>query len=302
MTTESEPRRLSYSQFSTWSQCPRQYKYKYVDRIGGRMGSIHTLFGTAMHETLQHYLLTMYTETKAKANEIDLNRLLMDSMKAEFLKEKTKLLESGETDLTKICGPRDLNEFYRDGLEIIRWFKKSKNLARFYQKRGWKLLGIELSLNLKIRDGIIVVGFIDVIIQNVRSGKITIIDIKTSTNGWSKWQKGSDLKKQQILLYKKWYSQQYDVPIDSISVEFQIVRRKLPKDSEFPIPRMSRFAPAHGRVSMNKAIKAFDAFVDMVFKEDGSFISILDDDYPTKPSKLCDWCDFNGSPCDINSK
>ena len=39
-----------------WSKCPYRWKLNYIDEIREDGGNIHTLFGTAMHETLQKYL------------------------------------------------------------------------------------------------------------------------------------------------------------------------------------------------------------------------------------------------------
>ena len=48
--------RVSFSQYAMWSGCPQQYKLSYIDELAQSGGSIHTIFGTAMHETLQEYL------------------------------------------------------------------------------------------------------------------------------------------------------------------------------------------------------------------------------------------------------
>ena len=38
------------------------------------------------------------------------------------------------------------------------------------------------------------------------SGKIKIIDIKTSSRAWNKYQKANEVKNDQLLLYKEYYS------------------------------------------------------------------------------------------------
>ena len=54
---------ISYSQFSMWSMCPQKWKLTYIDkhRMGGP--SIHTVFGTSFHETIQWYLYVMFNNT-----------------------------------------------------------------------------------------------------------------------------------------------------------------------------------------------------------------------------------------------
>lgn len=289
-------RRVSYSQYSMWEQCPRKYKWLYLDKKALRTGSIHTVFGTGMHETLQEYILTMYTESKAKANELDLEKMLLTNMKEEFLNERKKLKEHGVTDPNIICSKDDMKVFYRQGLEIVKWFKK--NVGKFYQKRGYQLVGIELPLEVQVRDGIVAVSFLDIVLKNKKSGRILIIDLKTSTKGWGKWERGSDQKKNQLRLYKKWYSEVFDISPDLIDVEFQIMRREMPEESDFPIPRMSRFTPAHGSRSLAGADRLFNEFVDAVFNPDGTVKSDDDADFVKKPSKLCGWCPFYENICD----
>ena len=76
--------RVSFSQYNMWSSCPQQYKLNYIDKLGESSGNIHTIFGTAMHETIQHFLDVMYNVTKKQAMEIDLDLLLKDKLVEEF--------------------------------------------------------------------------------------------------------------------------------------------------------------------------------------------------------------------------
>ena len=51
---------VSHSQFVSYSECNLKWKLRYIDKLGTFTGNIHTLFGTAMHTTLQTYLTEMY--------------------------------------------------------------------------------------------------------------------------------------------------------------------------------------------------------------------------------------------------
>ena len=51
---------ISYSQYSIWANCPHQWYNSYVKNLNPYSDTIHTIFGTAMHETLQHYISVMY--------------------------------------------------------------------------------------------------------------------------------------------------------------------------------------------------------------------------------------------------
>lgn len=279
--------RVSYSQYSMWSQCPQKYKLSYIDSLSSDEGNIHTIFGTAMHETIQFYLEVFYNLTKKEANEIDLPALLNENLRKEF----KRIHEDANEFVTT---PEEMAEFYADGVAILEWFKKPKNQAKFFLKKGWELVAIERPINLKLRENINVQGFIDIVLRD-RYGKLTIIDLKTSTRGWNKYQKASQQKRNQLLLYKLWYSKQYGVPTSDINVEFHIMRRKMPdQELEFSIPRISRFVPPNGKPSLNKAERDFDFFLDSVFNTDGSY---TDGPYPKLPSSLCKWCEFYKVHC-----
>ena len=92
------------------------------------------------------------------------------------------------------------------------------------------MLGIERPLNYKLPKNLNFVGFIDVIIRDEIRDRLKIIDIKTSTMGWNKWVRITDKNKSnQLLLYKQFYSKQFNFPIDKIDVEFFIVKRNYTK-------------------------------------------------------------------------
>ena len=67
-----------------WAQCPHRWKTAYVDGHREFTESIHTLFGTSMHEVIQTFLHVMYTETAKKAESLDLDDLLRIRMKKNF--------------------------------------------------------------------------------------------------------------------------------------------------------------------------------------------------------------------------
>jgi hypothetical protein len=283
--------KVSFSQYSMWSSCPQQYKLNYIDKLGESSGNIHTLFGSSMHETIQHYLSVMYGVSKKQADEIDLDRLLLDRMKENFTKEKEALSEG--TPCTQI----ELEEFYGDGRRILTWFKKY--CSKFYSKSGYELVGIEIPLNANIKPGVHFIGFIDIVLRDLASNEIIIIDLKTSTMGWNQYQKVDKMKNSQILLYKKYYSELFNVPITKIKVEYQIMRRKLPEDSAFPIPYISKHVPPNGTPSVNKVYDEFMEFINTVFNDDGTFKDIPFPKVPGTNKKNCKWCEFmNRGICD----
>ena len=284
---------ISYSQFSLWDKCPYMWKLSYVDKLSVFTDNIYTLFGTSMHEVLQEYIRVMYTQSIKEADELYLEEQLEDRLKKNFLEIMKK--NGGE----EFCTKNDMVEFYEDGLKILDYFKKKRN--QYFSKRGYELVGIETALDYGLPKNIKFRGYIDLIIKDTVRNRIKIIDIKTSTMGWNKYQKADKNKTDQLLLYKQFYSKQHDIPMDRIEVEYFIVKRKLYENMDFPQKRIQTFIPANGKPSINKVIRRLESFMDDCFTEDGEYRD--DHIYIKTPSKKnCRWCDFRDKPdlCDKN--
>jgi hypothetical protein len=283
--------KVSFSQYSMWSSCPHQYKLNYIDKLGESSSNIHTIFGTAMHETIQHYLSVMYGVSKKQADEINMDKLLLEKMREAYKGEADKMSEG--TPCTQI----QLEEFYGDGRRILAWL--NKHMHKFYSKSGFELVGIEIPLNASIKEGVHFIGFIDIVMRDLASNEIIIIDLKTSTMGWNQYQKADKMKNSQILLYKKYYSELFNIPLQKIKVEYQILRRKLPEDSAFPVPHVSKHVPAHGSPSVKKVYDEFMEFINTVFDDGGGFKDIEFPKVPGAAKKNCKFCEFgNRAICD----
>ena len=282
--------RVSFSQYSMWSSCPHQYKLSYIDDLRESSSNIHSVFGSAMHETLQEYLSRCLRISKSQADKgMNTKAFLKEKMREFFLKESNEGKDP-------ICSKEELVEFLEDGNLILDYFQKPKNFNNFFSLKDDELVAIEQPINTKISENVNFLGFIDFIVRSKATGKYRITDFKTSTKGWSKYQKSDPIKNTQILLYKKFYAEMLKISEDMIEVEFIILKRKVSENADYHIPRISRHVPASGKPSINKAWKGFTEFVDNVFNADGSYRT--DIPFPKKPSKLCGWCEFYGTHCD----
>ena len=284
--------RISYSQLSMFSECPQRWKLNYIDKVTESEPSIHLLFGTAMHEVIQTWLEVMYHDSVKNANKLNLEQRLHDKMMELFQRDK-------EAYGKNPCTLEELREFFQDGVDILDFLKKRR--ADYFSKRGYKLIGCEVPIDVDLKKNVNIVGYLDLVILDERTDIITIYDIKTSTRGWNKWMKKDENKTQQLLLYKQFYAKQYNHPIDKIEVEYFIVKRKLWEEAMFPQKRVQKFSPASGTVSMNKVAKRLDTFLDLAFDDEGNRIS--ENIIPTPSKKACKWCEFNQTEyCDVGVK
>lgn len=273
--------RISYSQLSMYNECPQRWKLNYVDKLRVSESNIYLVFGTAMHEVIQTYLEIMYHDSIKNADMLNLEKMLRDKLIEQFNIAK-------ENDGKAPCTKEDLNEFFQDGIEILDFIKKKRN--DYFQKRQYELLGCEVPIEVDLEKNVKIVGYLDIVLKHIPTDTITIYDIKTSTRGWNKWQKMDKNKTQQLLLYKQFYSKQYNVPVENINVEYFIVKRKLWENTDFPQKRVQKFVPASGKPSINKVMSGLDTFIGNVFDDNGEHKT--DKIFALPSKKACRWCEF----------
>ena len=286
-------KKVSYSQYKQWTTCPHKWKLNYVDNLRDYTDSIHTLFGTSMHEVLQTYLTVMYNDTIKMADALPLDKMLLHRMKYNY----TKTMESNGG--VEFCKQNDMEEFYTHGLAILEWFKKKR--ANYFSKKNYELVGIEVPIQYNLDNNIKFIGYMDVVIYDNFRDRYKIIDIKTSTMGWNKYMKADKSKTNQLLLYKRFYALEKNIPVDKIDVEYFIVKRKLYEKVDFPQRRIQTFSPASGKPSINKLMNTFNQFIDESFIN-GEYNT--NHTYIKQPSKKnCRFCEFNQTEhCDAGVK
>ena len=278
-------RSISYSQMSLYNSCKYRWKLQYKDGVDIPSFSIHTVFGTALHETLQHYLTIFYEKSGAEADRFDIE----EYFKEKFIEQYQITYKSNKN--VHFSSSQELREFHDDGLEIISWFKKHK--TDYFGKRGWYLIGCEIPLILtpdKRFKNVLYKGYLDLVLYHEPTNSIKIIDIKTSTRGWGDKEKKDETKQYQLILYKEFLSRQFNIDPDNIEIEFFIVKRKIYTESEFPQKRVQIFVPPSGKIKTKKAVTAVTNFIEEAFEPDGS---IKNREYEANPSKWnCSYCPF----------
>lgn len=274
-----------------WKGCPHRWKLTYIDKISGYKQSTAALFGTVMHEVLQEYVKTIYDKSINEANQLQLDEMLKNGLRDNY----KKLLE--ESKGNHFSNQKELSEYYNDGVQILQWFKSHR--ADFFMKKDYELIGIETPINmipLETHPTIRLVGFLDLVIKNTKTGEIYIYDFKTSTNGWTKYAKNDKTKTSQLVLYKTYYAKQYGISTDDIHVEYLILKRKIDEDAEYEAmkKRVQRFEPSHGKVSQNYIKKEVENFITTNFTEQGEYkLDVIQTPESGRDYSNCKYCDFN---------
>ena len=276
---------ISYSQMSIYQQCPKRWEFQYKDKNRRFSSTINTVFGTAIHETLQSFLDKMYAESKAAAERDNWIEYFETKFREEYLKQFNK------NNKIHFSTSEELDEFYSDGVEIINDF--IKHVSHHFTKKGTYLVGCEIPVRInpdKDNENLIFQGFIDILIYDEDLNTFKVIDIKTSRASWTNNQKKDNLKQYQLILYKYCISKIFDIDPKHIEIEFFIVKRKLWDKCDFPQKRIQLFHPPSGKIKTKKAVTMMDEFVNECF--DG--IKHVEKEYEYNKGDSCKWCPYKG--------
>ena len=243
---------ISYTQFSAWSECPHRWAEMYIDKIK-TPPNIYFSFGTAMHETLQEYMELMYNKGQQHADEFDAHKHFQEGFINLYKGDVEKV------DGVHFATQKELIEFTNDGLEIIDFFLRHRQ--EHFHKHGWKLLGIEMPVLIPPHEdypNVKLMGKLDLVMFDETLHRVVIWDIKTSTRGWTKYDKENKIKTSQMVMYKKYFAEQYDIPVENIDV---------PTNPRYPImkSRIQKFEPSSGKTTQNKLVKNIKSFIEDVF-------------------------------------
>lgn len=277
-------KRISYSQYTMWANCPWSWKLKYIDGHKLDDSSLHTVFGTSMHETIQEWLNILYNKSETMAKTMYLHDNFKEKLLTLF-KENTTISENGEKIF--LADKKTLMEFYEQGCLILTYIQN--NYKKLFPTEHTKLFGIEFELNMEVRPNVNYIGYIDIVTYNEKEDTYILYDLKTSRSGWNEYQKKDPLKTGQLLLYKRFFAKQLGIDEKKIRVEFVILKRTIFENAQFTIPRVSKFEPSNGTPSVNKSWDRFQTFVDTAFDSEGNY----NPDQTATPSKdACKFCKF----------
>lgn len=282
---------VSYSQFSQWNDCPFRWFLNYAKKYRFRTPSIHLLFGTSMHEVVQTYITAIFKSVKV-GEALDLIKMLSLRMAVNY-----KLMKEEFPDIVEPVSKEEMVEFYYDGVEILNWLKKHR--IDYFNTKTHELIGIEIPTDRELVPGLKFVGDLDIVLKEKKSDKVKIIDLKTATKTWNSYKISSDSTSMQLVIYKIFYADRYNIPADNISIEYLILKRKLKANCEYPQKRLQKVIPASGKPTRNKTIYKLKSFVTSAYKDDAEYNE--DGIFPKIPlPSNCRFCEYKDLPelCD----
>jgi len=213
---------VSYSEVKAWAECPFRHYLMYVKGINTYVDNPYADFGTIVHEAIEDYL---------KGSPFDLN----------VINEKidTRWNEKGYNTkeyIDQIIDDRKSNgwKYVHESIEDFQNSAKTivEDFPAFMDETfpGWNLMSAEQQLYEPLNEELSFKGFIDCVIARETkpgSGKIEywVIDWKTTKKtGWFWKKKKEFLSLAQVALYKQYWSNKFNIPVEDIKVAYVFLK------------------------------------------------------------------------------
>lgn len=195
---------ISYSAIKDALECPYRFKLRTIDRIRIFQNSIHTVFGTIMHQCIQNHLTLRLTQDQTQ----------------QYFKRIWR----------KFCG------LYRKNLDfelIKQYFLAGTNIIKHIdtQFKDYAVIAIEqeISTPIKKESDVNFKGYIDLLLDEKTVP--VIADLKTAKDTKSFCKYLTPIKRYQLVYYQKYFAQQFDYLPEDIKLLF-IVLEKDPQSTD----------------------------------------------------------------------
>lgn len=193
---------ISFSELTQYRECGHKHLLEKYLKLASSPTSIHLIFGNAIHSAIESGIR---------------DKLNIDGRINHFKEYFTKEMMDKMIN-TKEYG--DVENFTNQGEHILRLLSTEKILEKY------DLVGVEMSLYEKIFNNFHFKGFIDLVLKDKKTGRILIIDWKTSGEQWDvQKKKKNKIFMAQMRLYKYFYSRKFNVSIDEIDCKYIVLNR-----------------------------------------------------------------------------
>lgn len=202
---------ISFSELKVWNECPHKHKLQYIDKNKVFTSTQYTCFGIAIHETCEKSLLKEIKEEQHS-----------EYFEAKF-KEELKILD-GQVKIDQVL----INDMVEQGKAILAELYQSLN----NYLEGYEVISTEEPLFERIQNldfEYDFKGYIDLILKTP-DGKYHIIDFKSCSWGWSQEKKTDPMINYQLIYYKMFYAQKFNIDPKMIETHFMLMKRTAKKD------------------------------------------------------------------------
>lgn len=200
---------VSYSELTDWVQCPFRHKLVHILKVRPFLISPAMAFGKAMHSGCETYL---------KTGKLDIEKAL-GLVTADFAKNRYKPEYSRYSE-------SNMNQLLEVGAAILL------DVPHYLDTTfpGWKFIASEQYIYepLENHPGNFFKGFIDAVIDvpHAKKGSLVwIIDFKTCQWGWPAKKKQDAMVRNQLVLYKSFWSKINHVELKTLRSGFVLLKK-----------------------------------------------------------------------------
>ncbi|HEY2772616.1 MAG TPA: PD-(D/E)XK nuclease family protein [Candidatus Binatia bacterium] len=154
---------FSFSRVTTFEQCPRRYRYRYLDGVREAFQSIEAFMGQRVHEAIE-WLFREKGDGRLRA---------ADEAVREYTAAFDREFAAARGSLKVIRQGTAVEEYRRSGAAMLADFHKDR-----FRSDSLETVGIEKHFVLEIEPGTRFQGYIDRLARDAR-GTTHIIDYKT---------------------------------------------------------------------------------------------------------------------------
>ena len=207
---------ISFSELRNWLHCPHYHKVNHIDGLKSFTGNLFTAFGKALHDVAERLVLKEIKQDDSAAcfknkffdfvEELDDHENLDGDLFEQMIPQGEKLAELIFPALVS-----EFSNFELVGVEELLYEPIEKPEEYEIGDRKFK-------------------GFVDLIIK-LESGKHIILDWKTCGWGWDQRKKNDPNYTYQLVYYKNFYAQKYNIDPKDIETYFALLKRTAKKDN-----------------------------------------------------------------------
>lgn len=202
---------VSFSQLSMWLSCPHLHYLTSITKEIPWTDNVYTAYGKALEDTLEKILLERELSSRDESNDYSF-----------FYNKLIKNLSETESDY----GIETIEDSIEASKKFLHIFENEmdKHFGNYKLIETQKHLEIELPIE---HDDYIFKfnGYIDLIIKDEEEN-IWVLDLKTTSRGWSKKFDFIDKKLHQLSLYKLFLTSSEEVDMNKIKLAYVFFKTK----------------------------------------------------------------------------
>ena len=198
---------ISYSELKNWHHCPFYHKLVNIQKLKVFEGNEYTAFGTALHSVCEDLL----------TDEVDIPKPELFNQK---FRDEIKKLKSEEINKKLIV------DMFAQGGKLSEQVLPS--LENYFDDCEVFMAEEKLYEPISGTDDYLFKGYVDLIVKE--GDNYHIIDWKTCSWGWDSRKRSDKMILYQLVLYKHFFCQKYDISPDMVHTHFGLLKRTSKKN------------------------------------------------------------------------